>query len=774
MISDENIQRLYDKIDFRKEISAEELQKLGFSSSDISVLVLSGKIKSKLNGKYIICDVEEIYTHGVKAIRDHDYPLAYASFRKCLEFDPTHYNSLLQIIINYIKEGKYDFALAQIELIMRIDGGRHVKDGNLYLLLLSYIIELPFNHVETIMHLSISDLSMSSLQNILDLDKYRIVLEHSLGNRFSGALRQLNKLEFENNCETAQSILIKVLLRLANEKQKQNKGLVARLAKDEKYEEIIQFIERERQFHRESQVDRNTLQIAKAILDIESKHTIPTPTVHLSRSLGDALEGENYREALEHNEIYINKNKIPREGSIINILLKKIVGLINSMEDITLLDQASIVLIRSYNYMLQGKEDLSSSIIEEYFSKINKNFYTPLILSLTKWAILYKGFDRLREIYLSIINGNFEIDLNYFIENFYLMLQDDKIKDARMWFNIIYESCLLGKECEQLGDLEDLLYKSERLMDKGKNISVLVVNDSKKEDQQYSEQTEANAKIPDDLLEIMQHAKNYGVALLKPMNKKQRGEIYNILKNIPNCNFVIFSIGKEPNRRLVLRYRPLNKSFIPILDTLKAAGAAAKQGDFNTALKKYRDILELKKPEYFVYAKIGIIYLKMGNSLVARDYMIIATELSKQEDNRYDFTDLIDQLNKSLAEVNIESETIGARETEDHNNELDYYGITDIENIIDWILSGTPMEEVFSIFELNSEEKLLVMLVIAREYYIEEKYSLGDIYLKAVENSYDKTSRVDSELKKIKANRNFYKNRKKAHNSFLPKNTISD
>ena len=60
---------------------------------------------------------------------------------------------------------------------------------------------------------------------------------------------------------------------------------------------------------------------------------------------------------------------------------------------------------------------------------------------------------------------------------------------------------------------------------------------------------------------------------------------------------------------------------------------------------------------------------------------------------------------------------------------------------------------------LNDEQKAIATLVLARESYAQENYTMGDQYLKKVEKSKNKTKFVTSLFEEIQKNKRFYKNR---------------
>ena len=98
--------------------------------------------------------------------------------------------------------------------------------------------------------------------------------------------------------------------------------------------------------------------------------------------------------------------------------------------------------------------------------------------------------------------------------------------------------------------------------------------------------------------------------------------------------------------------------------------------------------------------------------------------------------------------------------TDDFGNDTEnYYGIENINELAELISSGINIDDVCTTLGLNDEQKAIATLVLARESYAQENYTMGDQYLKKVEKSKNKTKFVTSLFEEVRKNKRFYRNR---------------
>ncbi len=192
--------------------------------------------------------------------------------------------------------------------------------------------------------------------------------------------------------------------------------------------------------------------------------------------------------------------------------------------------------------------------------------------------------------------------------------------------------------------------------------------------------------------------------------------------------------------------------------TAKEGNSAYSRGEYDDCIESYRKLLEFGEPKAWVYAKLGLAYMKKFDKDTAIDYLTIATELAKEEQSDLDFTDLIASL-RDLIDPEDKKPRV-KMSTEDFSNDTEnYYGIESMHELAELILSGMNIDEACASLELNDEQKAIATLVLARECYLQENYTIGDQYLKKVEKTKNKTKFVISLFEEVRKNKRFYRNR---------------
>ncbi len=447
------------------------------------------------------------------------------------------------------------------------------------------------------------------------------------------------------------------------------------------------------------------------------------------------------------------------------------------------------------------KEDLDNAFtaLRNYLCSINKSQYEFLIIDLIKISLIEGdiAFTKPMISLTYITRENFEFNISEYIQKFYENLANNNFEHARIYLDIISKANKLGQSCILTESLERVLNDTEKMQNYKRNNDVISrVDDSienisefTSEGESYADSTSTipskllceqpaieNIVMPKDGIDTNHKAtppkKTYddydliqqkldevyekGIIVLKPMNDGRRKEIHNIVKNIPDV--VSFSIGASEDRRVVLRFKPYIYEHIDIKQMTSIGNEAYKNGDYDTCINSYRQLLELKEPKAFIYAKLGLAYMKKFDKNTAIDYFTVATELSKKENGMYDFTELIASLNGLISQE--DKKPLVRMQTSDFKDDIDeYYGIDGIDQVAKLISSGMTIEEACCNLRLNEEQKNIVTLIYAREYYAQEFYALGDQYLKKVERTKNKSKFVITLLEEIRKNKRFYKNR---------------
>ena len=210
-----------------------------------------------------------------------------------------------------------------------------------------------------------------------------------------------------------------------------------------------------------------------------------------------------------------------------------------------------------------------------------------------------------------------------------------------------------------------------------------------------------------------------------------------MVKEYPDM--VSFSIGEGDNRQIVLRYKPFIDEYVDVKNLINMGNLAYKEGNYDSCIEDYLQLLQFREPKAFVYAKLGLAYMKKWEKDTAIDYFTIATQLSKKEDGQFDFTELIASLNGLIDKE--DKKPRFRMKTEDFYNDVqNQYGIENLDEITSYILkSGLDVETACKELGMTDEQIDIIHLIYARKFYSQGDYEKGDQFLKTVEKSKNKT-----------------------------------
>ena len=179
------------------------------------------------------------------------------------------------------------------------------------------------------------------------------------------------------------------------------------------------------------------------------------------------------------------------------------------------------------------------------------------------------------------------------------------------------------------------------------------------------------------------------------------------------------------------------------------------------ALEIYLEVLKYDNIRAITYSKVGLCYVALRNYTKAIEYLTIAMELGKKENQTFDFHALITRLEGRLLEADVKplfSNKDNKFNFCDKNDNFGLGNLTDITNAI--IESGLDVESACLSLGISSENTELIKLVYAREFFSSGEEQLAEKFLKSVEQSKNKTPRIIKALKEVRNNKRMYLNKR--------------
>lgn len=790
MITEDNVNKIYGAIVTDQELTTKFLNGLGFNSKDLAQLIDKGILKRIKRGYYDIVQIEPLYKYGIRTLTKEP-KIAYKYLKKCYQMDPSYGNLRYNLIWLGINEKDYIQVLECLKLDNDKDKFTYTNHG-FYLYLLSKLIDLPDKYKEIVNKLTLKDIQFLPNESNHDISKTKCRQKiRTLA--FHNELPQAYKVRIEGTLTYCDRIII-CLLKDIMQRRSQKYNVILQDIKDKNYTDAIEIL---KQMGNLCHHDKMILSLLYTLETIITEKIVPDKLDFKSDNVYEAIADENYEWALHLSDRFHEQNKLyQKDNDIIHLLLvninEQIKMLENDCEESKDNEPKTInpdFVCPALVYLLMRNElEKFMQYLPEYLSAIKKEKYQVIIEYLLELDTINQDLVFTKTVnFINHLNDDTVLNISEYMQYTMDSIINRKLNQARIYLKIINSYSKLSEKIVPLEVLEPVLMQMLQLEEqskKEKDMSEPLVEDSNI----LVESTEIGENCyKEELIEVVEDElplidsttpqdkptndpflqkkfneleQNKGVIILKPMNEKKRNHLIELAKSY--SDMVVFTIGVSEPKRLVLRYKPKKRDFvfINVKEECKEADRLYKEQKYDQALEKYITLLSVGYPNTYIYSKVGLSFLKLNNIKRAIEYLTVATEMSRENDGRYDFSELIAKLCKKEYVEEEEKKPIVRMSIEAFDNDInEYYGIDDIEGIANLVASGLDVIEACKQFNLTIEQIGIVLLIFARECYLQNNFTLGDYYLYKAERFDGKTPLIIRLLDSIRKNKKFYSNR---------------
>jgi hypothetical protein len=239
-------------------------------------------------------------------------------------------------------------------------------------------------------------------------------------------------------------------------------------------------------------------------------------------------------------------------------------------------------------------------------------------------------------------------------------------------------------------------------------------------------------------------AQTHGIFLYTPKNTREVNKIKDLIKVIDNLQWA--RINNNGTDMILIRTY-IVKSNDPInLDEIRnEARHDFNHKDYYKALAKRLKILFSERTVPIKdYYDIAMCYYRMHNWSSAYKYLTIVDSIALDFGMDIDIDEHIEKSRKLQGITN-----------QNTSNNVSIHVDENIKKlvIIDVIDNNEPLNDVLGKFSLSEENKLLIVLSVAKEYYRRGFIAKGDKMIKIVEQSSNKTAEVKKSLNYIRSNK---------------------
>ena len=433
MINKIKLHRLYDEFLKTDLILTKKLNDLGFNSKELNELIKIGIIKRIKKGVYTLNSFDDLFDYGNKLLEQFEYEKADLCFQKCFQFNSDNLNISLKFLLRNIQKKDYNKVLKILENLYSYDESNK-NDINYYLYLLRSIVNFPDKYNNYIKSLKFEDIKC--LQNNDEADIKNKIRFAVFQGKIDYASKHLNGYIFRTKNITTQNIIEKELLSQIIDIEKSNKKFILNLINAKNYEELIKYLLDKKDKSHLNKKEEYTLKLSQVFVEMQTSLSIPNKIIGNEIDIYEAIENNNYENALKLSVEYNKQNKISNRTNFITIILNDICDFINNLSNKSQIEFA----IYNIRLLLKQKNlDGTFLALKEYLNLINKSEFELLIVKLIKINLLEGdfSFEKPLNIIKSLAKENYSFDIYQYIQEFYICLIEKKFDEAEIYLNII-------------------------------------------------------------------------------------------------------------------------------------------------------------------------------------------------------------------------------------------------------------------------------------------------------------------------------------------------
>lgn len=667
MIKDDNIREMIKLYIKNGDVSTKELNSLKFNSGDLTRMKNEmGIIQSNGRGHYKV-DSNLLLKHSIKLYNIGDLEEAYNVLYRVYLDNKDNLLVVYNLFLYSILQNKYETVFECLDILSNNDSDFYSEaDINFYIYLLGVSKNLPEKYVPFMKCIKFTD--VRSKTGDQDSDNYHNMIRSSaVNNLFPKAYSLVSK----TSNDIGDKVII-FLLKKIMEIQKNEREDLLNFINSKDYEGFIDYLTDLGEYRNLSILEEKILSVASDIVQVDINNVLPVvKDINVdSKSPFMAIDNKDYRLAIKLQSEYNKKNNISNESNIMYLLLRDICYVMDefnrkkkSKEDDKLIKQIDDVL-NPFKTQIDDKliENILSMLVtlniegacllvDSYLSNIDKKEYSYLIKYLIKISVLEEdnSFSKPMMALSMMSNGSFKFVISEYILSFYECLARKKFEEARVYLDIIMKS-------KELGQSELIVNGMEKVLENAKNESDKLGRrgyDYVSSDKIYSFEDLKTGYTLEQL-------KDRGIVLCD-FNKEDKERVLEIVNHLPNVE--MFVVSDANKKKYVFRYKECSnlsqqEDFIRIL---QSAINEFSLGNDEKALEFYKSYLSVTPVlNSSLFARIGLLSMKLFRKDMALDYFIVAETLRNFENIDFKYLSIIKNIREDLTgeEIKCDSEVV--------------------------------------------------------------------------------------------------------------------
>lgn len=644
---------MYDSFIDKDTLTTSELLELGFSNKDLAKLIEQGRLRRVKRGYYDLPNADGMRQHYMFNYKRNP-ERAKLALKRCLEVDPENGSVNARVLLDALNDGDYAQAVKSIGILGKQDKPIYERDYNMWLLLLSYVVELPEEYSDKLRSMTIKDMEVHPEDLRYDDIEAENKVREAIAKRSFFLAEQLIR---DTKPKRINEIITYKLIHLASKADRKRRNEIYEFTADKKYMELVKMLESIEAYQGLSFSERNIYYLVCDLVSVLRDKVIPVAKQGNITSMADAIINHCYYRARELNASYNVKNEL-KGNKVVGILLERIISEIEKLEmkkTNKAVGASSFMDVTSC--LMRQDVDGAVECLDSYLNKIDKSQYKGYIIDLIKISLLDKdmAFVDPMLVLSKLAYDDYQFDASVYIQDFYMSLAGKNFKKAAIYLDIISMSSELCEYSIDTTDMRKVLVsemQSAGLTEEALEVSKpkpkpVVVKQPEKRIEIVETVVEECQSLPDIVNSVLL---DDNVVMLEPMDENSALAIVECVEHVPNLKTVVID-AENGQKQIAFRYFNKRDGFaVDVGDVLRKANSAYINRRYEDCIELYESILhKLEEPKSFIYAKLGMAYYKTtydNNFADAIDYLTLATAQSKNDEGTYDFTELLDKMKR--------------------------------------------------------------------------------------------------------------------------------
>lgn len=674
----------------RDFLTIEDLKSIGISDDELGALYDEVKgISLNDDGVYVLVNSSGLNFYTKILYNNGDFERYKRALERCFEIDE-NYSAAKLLFSEEIKVGNFEKAFSYFDVFEKFSSEYSRKDCNLWLLLLSYVTEIPEKYMDLVNNFKIEDILICD-SDIRYVDKSNLNKIRTL--IYYGELDEATQLlELSNEASNGTKVfhvITRNLLYLARDNyhvDSDKDEIYYDLIANGEYLRLVEILENVNSERRFTFSEFCLYNLAKDMIMMIESGRIPKAKDCNEINFIEAIVKHNYELALQINRCSAVKENCSKYEDV-SLLLQR---LIEKKDEIKLMRTSrkigSVEFAKFYNDLMNNDIDSALENLNVYLAKMGKSEYYNYVFSLIKLSLLDKDRAYVEPMLAlsSMSRDDFDFDVSPYLQDFYFSFTAKDYKRAIVYLNIISSSKDVGgptvidtielaktlfgaikeaniNELDLVIDIpkkkvaeepketvichEDKVVVADIIPSESKcgNLEEKPNNVEKKNSEELLSKYSQLAGIIDKV------SNGDNLVLLEPMNDEDTQNIMYLASCVPDIEVsLVDSIGHD-SKHVMLRYNKGSTENISGGDLIRAGNSAYYERRFEDCIDCFEQFISGRGiPRSFIYAKLGLAYRALGTNDGYRnaiDCLTVATHRSKNYyEGDFDFTRIVNEL----------------------------------------------------------------------------------------------------------------------------------